>query len=138
MLNAPTVVLNGDTWLELDLGSMLSSHERSRADITVVVRYVPDTARYGAVAIAKDHITGFCEKRISGPGFINAGIYLLLPSLFERLDLPEIFSFDRDVLIHYVRELQLGAFRTDGGFIDIGIPEDYNLAERILVRSRNT
>ena len=137
MPDVPTVVMNGDTWLELDLEAMLAAHQRFGADITVAVRHVPDIARYGAVAIAENCITGFSEKGMTGPGFINAGVYLLMPSLFGRLSLSDEFSFEHDILVRYVRDLRIGAFPTTGRFIDIGVPGDYKLAEHILGQTGN-
>lgn len=132
MADVHTVVMNGDTWLELDLWSMLATHERSGADITVAVHDVADVARYGAVVIENDRIIGFQEKGMTGTGLINAGVYLLRPGLFEKRMLPEAFSFEGDFLVRYVSELKLTAFRTSGGFIDIGVPEDYWFAEQII------
>ncbi len=135
MPDAPTVVMNGDTWLDLDLKSMFEVHQHSGADITVAVHHVADVARYGAVAVQGDRIVGFYEKGSSGAGWINAGVYLLLPGLFNKLILPNAFSFECDVLVRYVREFKLCAFRTRGCFIDIGVPQDYQLAEKIFAQT---
>jgi D-glycero-alpha-D-manno-heptose 1-phosphate guanylyltransferase len=116
---------------------MLAAHQRCGSDITVAVRHVADVARYGAVAIEEDCITAFYEKGITGPGFINAGVYLLMPNLFGRLGLPDEFSFEHDILARYVRDLRIGAFPTTGRFIDIGVPGDYKLAEQILGQTGN-
>lgn len=135
MPDAPTVIMNGDTWLEFDLKSMLEAHRLSGADITVAVHHVSDAARYGSVVIERDRIVGFHEKGNAGAGWINAGVYLFSPRLFDKLVLPDKFSFESDVLVPYVHELTLDAFQTYGCFIDIGVPQDYRLAEKIFAQT---
>ena len=124
-------VLNGDTYLELDYASMLEAHARARTELTIAVCQVPDAGRYGALELADDRVQGFVEKGRSGPGWINAGTYLMGASLSARFP-RGAFSFERDFLASEIAELRPLAFRSSGPFIDIGTPEDYAAAERLL------
>jgi NDP-sugar pyrophosphorylase family protein len=45
------LVLNGDTYLESDLATLVESHKSSRRPLTMAVVRVDDTARYGGVLI---------------------------------------------------------------------------------------
>ena len=58
-------------------------------------------------------------------GLINAGVYVINQELWAQIDVPEKFSFEKDVLEKYVNVLTFKAFRHEGYFIDIGVPEDY-------------
>jgi D-glycero-alpha-D-manno-heptose 1-phosphate guanylyltransferase len=132
--SAPDVfVVNGDTYLAMDYQAMLAAHLAAGAALTVAVRDVPDAARYGALEIANGRIRGFIEKGRTGPGKINAGSYLMKRGLLARHGLAEAFSFETDLLMAHIRELEPLAFETRGDFIDIGIPEDYARAQELLV-----
>ena len=125
-------VVNGDTFLQLDYAAMLAAHQGEDSRLTIAAQQVPDTSRYGALAIESGRIRGFLEKGRSGPGMINGGVYLLDPSLLQSPELPQSFSFETDLLVPRVREIAPLAFPTDGLFIDIGVPEDYARAQQLL------
>jgi D-glycero-alpha-D-manno-heptose 1-phosphate guanylyltransferase len=125
-------VLNGDTYVELDYQAMLAAHNEAKAALTVAVHAVPDASRYGALDIVDGRIHGFLEKGCAGPGSINAGVYVLSRDLLTPYNLPRAFSFETDFLVPRVREIRPLAFRTQGIFIDIGVPEDYVRARDVL------
>lgn len=125
-------VLNGDTYLETDYGAMLAAHREAGSQLSIAVHHVADTARYGALEIADDRIVGFREKGATGPGWINAGTYLLDSALRTRLPSHGHFSFEQDVLVPEVRSIRPLACRTPGLFIDIGVPDDYARSPSLL------
>ena len=130
--NREAFVLNGDTYIEVDYAAMLDAHGRSGAMLTMAVRHVADASRYGALVLADARVRGFSEKGESGPGWINAGTYLFGAGLRALLPERRAFSLERDLLAPRVGAIQPLAFRCDGRFIDIGTPEDYGEAERLL------
>ncbi|TMH55707.1 MAG: D-glycero-D-manno-heptose 1-phosphate guanosyltransferase [Betaproteobacteria bacterium] len=125
-------VLNGDTYLELDFRAMADVHVRSESPLSMAICHVPDVARYGALEVDNGIVRRFLEKGASGPGWINAGIYLLGPDLRARLRPQGAFSFEHDLLAPELSSIPPLAFRASGLFIDIGIPEDYARAQRIF------
>lgn len=127
-------VLNGDTMFLVDYTALFTAHKAHPSNLTIVLRYVADTSRYGSVQTdACGRITAFVEKQIAtSAGYINGGIYLLNKHLFDNLSLAEPFSFEKDVM---EKEYQSQSFYTcpsEGYFIDIGIPEDYRRAQQEL------
>jgi D-glycero-alpha-D-manno-heptose 1-phosphate guanylyltransferase len=124
----PIFVLNGDTFAKLDYQDMLTQHRQNRAALTMALRPVQDCSRYGKVMTEDNRIIAFKEKGESGPGLINAGVYLINPNLFSSFSLPPRFSFENDFMFSYLEKLSPQAFITDDYFIDIGIPEDYSRA----------
>ena len=122
-------VLNGDTFVEVDFAAVRARHRQAAAVLTVCAVDVADASRYGRLLVDGGHVTGFAEKGASGPGLINAGIYLMRRDLLEPLGLPEVFSFEHDVLAARLGALRPAAFVTHGRFIDIGVPEDYARAQ---------
>jgi D-glycero-alpha-D-manno-heptose 1-phosphate guanylyltransferase len=121
----PILALNGDTFLALDYGSMLTAHLAAGAGLTIALRQVSDASRYGEAVVEQGRITAFSEKSTAAPGWINAGVYLLERDIFAPFNLREVFSFERDFLQTYCSQLRPLAYPTDARFIDIGTPEDY-------------
>ena len=129
-------VVNGDTFVDVDFSAMLAAHRGASARLTIAVHEVPDAARSGALDIAGNRVRGFFEKGRAGPGWINAGVYLLARTQLDDAALPTAFSFESDYLVPNVEALKPLAFPTGGLFIDIGVPEDYARAQSMLVMPR--
>jgi len=124
------LVLNGDTWLDLELHALVGHWQREQAPV-IVAREVDDVARYGSLQVEDGRVVRFVEKGPAGPGLINAGVYLLPRDLFAAGAPAAPFSLEADVLAPCVRSRRVDAFITRGEFIDIGIPDDYHRAQRM-------
>lgn len=122
-------VVNGDTLLQLDYRAMMAEHQARKAGMSIAVREVADVSRYGAIVTDQAGVLEqFGEKRAAGQGLINSGTYLLKRNIFEGFSLPETFSMETDLIATHLKEIAPIAFRTDGYFIDIGIPADLERA----------
>jgi len=128
----PVLVLNGDTFLNIDYAALVSWYQRSPTQVAMVLKEVRDVARYGSVLVSGERVSGFLEKERSGPGLINAGVYIVQPEVFETFGLSGKFEFEADLLQKYCEELSSRAFKTDAYFIDIGIPGDHERAQQEL------
>lgn len=131
---APALVLNGDSWLDMDLSAFDAWCEARPQTDAMVLREVPDVSRYGSVRLDGERVTAFGEKAGAGPGLINAGIYRLRLSTFAGFDLPAAFSIENDFFHLHIKRLGMRGFVTDGRFIDIGVPEDFDRAQTDLPR----
>ncbi len=121
------LILNGDTFLAMDYAAF---YEQARQhNLTLTLRHVPDVSRYGRVAVNDTHITHFAEKGTSGLGLINGGVYGLNVPWFRGLSLPPAFSMESDFFYPQVETLKPHYTITDGYFLDIGVPEDYERAQ---------
>lgn len=129
---SPVFVFNGDTFLDLDHAAMAAGHRAAGVRLSVAVAPVDDVSRYGALEIHDDRIVGFLEKGSRGPGHINAGVYLVDTDLLAELPSGRACSFEQEVLMGRVAELRPRAHGARGGFIDIGVPEDYDRAQRLF------
>ncbi|MFM1990459.1 MAG: hypothetical protein RJA99_3416 [Pseudomonadota bacterium] len=129
----PVLVTNGDTFLDLDLDALRSAWTGDEVPV-LVARQVPDAGRYGRLVVHGDRITGFTEKGASGPGLINAGTYLVRRDLLARFPVGARFSLETDVLVPLAVDGGLRVFVAEGTFIDIGVPDDYALAQTLLAR----
>lgn len=126
-------VLNGDTWLDVDFAAMEAAAADALDNVSAViaVKRMRGFERYGTVDVdAGGALTAFHEKRPCEEGLINAGVYLLRGHALD--DMPEKFSLESDYFERVVGYRSLRAVECAGGFIDIGVPEDYELAQTML------
>jgi D-glycero-alpha-D-manno-heptose 1-phosphate guanylyltransferase len=130
--SSPVLILNGDTLVEVDYAALGTWYDSVESSLGVVLCRVPDVSRYGSVVLSGDRVVEFREKGKGGPGLVNAGMYVIRPTIFAHYQFEERFSFETDFLQRYCSELQPRSFVTDGYFIDIGTPEDYDRAQREL------
>lgn len=124
-------VLNGDTAFEVRLASLKSFAEAADAETALALKSMRDFERYGTVEIEKgtNRILRFAEKQPRAEGLINGGIYCIHRERFLSRALPQKFSFEKDYLERFVQEGAFFGQASDGYFIDIGIPEDYDRAQ---------
>lgn len=127
------LVLNGDSFLEVDFESLMAFHRRHDGAIaTMAVLQVENASRYGTVHVdGSGKVTGFAEKTGSEtPGVVNGGIYVFNHAVLQHI--PEgPASLERDV---FPRLLDQGVYAQEqhGMFIDIGTPADYARAQQLL------
>lgn len=128
------LVINGDTMFKVDLDEFERFHHERHSLLSIVLREVEDVSRYGSVVVGgNDMITLFSEKQATaGRGFINGGIYLIDRKLFDKYPQPQKFSFEKDLMTKFYTQEMFFGMPSDGYFIDIGIPEDYERAQREL------
>ncbi len=79
------LVLNGDSFLEIDFGRLVDFHRQRGGVATLALVPVPNASRYGTVQIAGDgRVLGFAEKAGHNvPGTINAGVYIFDRAVFD-------------------------------------------------------
>lgn len=99
-----TIVLNGDVLTDLDISKLLEFHRAAQAEATIVLTPVEDPSAYGLVETANDGaIRRFLEKpkpeQLAGLSIntINAGVYVLEPSILSMIQKGENSSFEYNV-----------------------------------------
>ncbi len=129
----PVLVLNGDSICRADLQEMWRWHVSKKAAATIMLAKVPDVQRYGQVQLDdNDSVIRFEEKgSVSGPGWINAGIYLLPVSMIEKIPAEHFVSLERDIFPKWIGQ-GFSGFVTNGSFLDIGTPESYRAASEFF------
>jgi D-glycero-alpha-D-manno-heptose 1-phosphate guanylyltransferase len=131
----PFLLLNGDSYCETDFAALLAFHAARGALATLAAPLVEERARYGSLVIGNDGaVTGFVEKgEVSGAGRINGGIYVLSRAVLDMIPSGQACSLEREVFPRLCGA-GLFAFVTDGLFIDIGVPDDWQRAQTIFAR----
>jgi D-glycero-alpha-D-manno-heptose 1-phosphate guanylyltransferase len=103
------------------------------AHCTLSLKPMQDFDRYGVVELNKDYsIRLFKEKQFYESGLINGGVYALHAEKFLQEELPQKFSFEKDYLEKFYNTRRMFGVVQDEYFIDIGIPEDYERAQKEL------
>lgn len=120
------LVLNGDSYAEVDIRDAIKYHIENNASMTVVLKEVDNVGRFGSVKLdGENRITAFEEKKDTvNPGLINAGIYLMKRKLFDNVQEDKVVSLEREILPELINKGIYG-YIAGGKFIDIGIPETY-------------
>jgi phosphoheptose isomerase len=126
-------VLNGDSFCAADLLHLYAAHARHQARATMWLTAVDDCGRYGQVELGEaDAVIAFREKAgLSGPGLVNAGVYLFERDVFERVEAGKSVSLEREVLPELV-ERGLFGVRSRERLLDIGTPASYQEAQTLL------
>lgn len=124
------LVFNGDVLMDIDLGEVLEFHRDRGAEATIVLTPVDDPSAYGVVPTEQGgRVLGFIEKppRDEAPtNLINAGIYVLEPSVLERIPRGEVWSAERQLFPGLVEEgARLFAVAAESYWMDIGTPEKF-------------
>lgn len=128
----PLLVMNGDLLTKLDFARLLDYHKARGADITVCVRAFDVELPFGVLTVDGESIRSIVEKPVE-KFLVNAGIYVLQPSLIDRVpqgrrfDMPDLI---REVLAdgHAVRGFPIHEY-----WIDIGRADDLARASNEFV-----
>jgi dTDP-glucose pyrophosphorylase len=125
----PFVVMNGDLLTTINFESLVDFHQEHRADLTLCVRRYSHQIPYGVAEIRGGEVMSIVEKP-NHECFISGGIYVLSPSVFDRLtpqrriDMPELM---RELIAEKQR---VTAFPVTEYWIDIGRIEDLERARQ--------
>lgn len=126
------LVLNGDSFFDVDIKTHYRQHTFKQADCTLALRKVDNAARYGTIKLGRlNRISAFKEKdNAEKEGLINGGVYILNREVYlNKTDADSTFSIEKDFYEKKINELNIFGFEYNGYFIDIGIPEDYKKAQ---------
>lgn len=126
------IVLNGDSYFEVDLENFYNLHFSQHSEISLALRKVENASRYGTIEVGESiRITSFKEKNNSDKaGIINGGVYILNKEIYLN-NTPGLinFSIEKDFFEKHINNITIKGFEFNGYFIDIGIPEDYTQAQ---------
>ncbi|MGH9768102.1 MAG: sugar phosphate nucleotidyltransferase [Blastocatellia bacterium] len=140
-LNQTIVVINGDILTDLDITEILAYHREKKAVATIALAPVENPSAYGLVeADSSGRVRRFVEKPKPEEitcNTINAGIYVLEPSVLNYIPAGEKFSFEYQLFPALLAaKEQFYAYTWPGYWIDIGAPQRYLQANQDLINGR--
>ena len=128
-VNETFVVMNGDIMCDVDIAELVKFHKARGAEGTLHLTPVEDPSQYGVVEVNEDGwVQRFVEKPSPGETdsrVINAGTYVLEPSVLDRMPVNQKLSIERVVFPAMVAEGVLAAMPTNDYWIDTGRPDTY-------------
>ncbi len=127
----PFLVMNGDVFTKVNFQKMLEYHQEHEADMTVAVNLHEFQIPFGVVECDGARIRSLKEKPRSRV-LINAGIYLIQPSVYEFI--PQGQRFNMTDLIQWLLEAgrTVVSFPIREYWLDIGQHADYQKARKDL------
>lgn len=133
----PFLVLNGDVISDINYRRLVEFHHQKGGLATIALFQVPDPSRYGAVEIdGEGRIQRFVEKPEPGKApsnLVNAGIYVLDREVIDYIPAGRPASTEKEVFPVLAKEGTLYGYEARGLWVDIGVPEDYLTANRLLL-----
>lgn len=134
------VVVNGDVLTDMDLGALVAFHRERGAEGTIGLHPVEDPSRFGVVPTDEDgKVVAFVEKPPAGEeptNLINAGMYVLEPSVLDRIDGTRRVSIEREVFPAMAGDGVLFALADAAYWLDTGTPAAYLAAHWDLLEGR--
>ena len=139
-----TVVLNGDILTNADISQIVEFHKKCNAEATITLSPVADPWNFGLVETQKDRVMQFVEKPKPEEATkrkltnINAGVYILEPSIRELIPKDENRSFEYHVFPTLLENKQeFFAYQLKGEYWrDLGTPENYLAAHLDFLAGR--
>ncbi len=125
----PLLVINGDVLTQVNFRAMYMFHQEYKADLTLAVGQYDFEVPYGVIECEGVHVKGIQEKP-SFNFFVNAGIYLLQPEVFQYI--PSGKRFNMTDLIQWLMDAgrTVVSFPVREYWLDIGQHADYAKAQQ--------
>lgn len=134
--NAPFLIVNGDTFFEVDLNALKAFHQNHQASITMALFKVAENDRYMGVQLNDDDGILKFKSELGTSQLANGGVYMMNRHTLDNItwQAGDKLSLEDDL---FQNLLQTGnkmyGMLYEGRFIDIGIPSDYHRAATMLV-----
>jgi NDP-sugar pyrophosphorylase family protein len=134
------LVMNGDVLTDLPYGELLAAHEASGAAATIATAQRDVQISLGVLKFDDDsddtRLTGYDEKpKIHYEA--SMGVYCFARRAIERIERGRRLDFPDLVLRLIAEDETVRAWRYPGFWLDIGRPEDYELAQDEFAKPDN-
>jgi len=139
--NSEFFLTNGDEIKEINLEKMANFHQKTGTIATVALTKVPNPKDYGVVICENGLILKFLEKPSPSTKFlvggkrsakyINSGLYLFSPEIFNYHPGLKFSMVEKDILPRLAKERKLAGFKFKGKWLDCGNWQRYEEALKI-------
>lgn len=127
-LNDTFLVMNGDILSDIDFLDMLNFHKSKNAVATIATYRRLQKIDFGVLEYdEKCRISNFIEK----PEYdykVSMGIYFFEPEILKYIPRGEAYGVDRLVMDMLQKNDRLFSYNFSGYWLDIGRPDDYEVA----------
>jgi len=131
------LLLNGDTFFEMNLQRFLSAHRDNQAAWSIALFRANESGRYMGLKLTKDgRVEELNDVSCNLGDLANAGVYIVQPSELEKLrktNHQRPLSLEAELLPILLKDgARVFGCLFDGSFIDIGVPADYARASMLI------
>ena len=128
------IITSGDCVYKMDYNKMLDQHIKTKADITIAYKHMPEDAkidRYGVITMDENgRVTNLEEKPLAVKSRdISCGIYIMrrraLIEILEQCAEEGRYDFVRDVLVRYKDVKKIYGYEVENYWANIASVEDY-------------
>lgn len=135
--NSPFLLLNGDTFFEVNLFDLYKSMMSHDADCCISLFKANQENRYMRVELFNNRVINLGSEKARVGDLANGGVYLFSPTVASQLSDIDIgnlpVSLEDNVLPQLLAQNgNISADTFSERFIDIGLPEDFELAQTIF------
>ncbi len=118
------LVMNGDSFTDIDLGRFLEFHDKKRAVASLALTKAVKRGDTGLVRMGeRDEIVTFSEKdEIADAAYMNMGVYFFNSAVFRHIPAEARFSLEYD-LFPLMTGKGIYGYVVNAEVIDIGTPE---------------
>jgi len=139
MIGSDCLVMNGDTYLDMEIEKAYEKHRKSKALATIICMRGSLKARGALVLDSTGRVKSFLEKQNEGEGVFNTGSFIIsregldmLGRIAEGKGLGFAFSTEKDIFPEFARIGRLYACVAEGKFVDMGTFENLARAGEIM------
>jgi|TARA_B110000259_G_scaffold188254_1_gene245955 D-glycero-alpha-D-manno-heptose 1-phosphate guanylyltransferase len=128
-------IFNGDTFIDINYDQFLEFHMKKKSNISICANFIKEGTRYGSLKFDQSFRLLKMDNEAVKNSHINAGNYLINIPFIKKLKklLPSnAFSFEDVILKNMSKSIHISCFTSSKFFMDIGVPEDYKIAQEIL------
>ena len=125
----PLLVMNGDVLTQVDFSQLLPFHQQQGGVATLCVREYAMQVPYGVVEAEGQQVRRLVEKPRQ-KFFVNAGIYVLEPTVFQSLSGRQCIDMPTLLDVHIEQGDQVNVFPLHEYWLDIGQREEFEQAQR--------
>ncbi len=126
------VVLNGDTYLDIDYGALVGDFRQKHPSATIVAGrgWVPVVNN---LAVANDgRVTSYRKRHPEGMTHTDAGAIVLSRKVLGEIPDQEVCSLEEEVFPRLIQQGEMRAWITSEPFFDMGSPEGLQALEQKL------
>lgn len=128
------LVLNGDVITDLNLRDFIRRHRQSGSLVTVAITSKDIKVNLGVLDCDNGFMVGFREKPLMDFN-VSMGVYCMEPGVLDLIPRGVPFGFDDLMHTMIERKLPVAVYRHRGLWIDIGLPEDFQRAQDLVLEN---
>lgn len=132
LIREPMFMMNGDLLTNLDINKLLDFHNQHAGVATMCVREYEHRVPYGVIETDGLRVTSMVEKP-AYRYFINAGIYVLMPSILDTVKPGECIDMPTLLESLMADGESVNTFPVHEYWLDIGRMEDFQRAQDEVV-----